>query len=54
MWGSAWDAGAASRPPFAWNNNWNIYNLPAAAVLAGRGVPGAGRAAGRWQGRPCG
>lgn len=51
MWGSAWDARAAARPPFPWNHNWNIYNLRVAAVLVGRGVPGA---VGRWQDRPCG
>lgn len=53
VWGSAWDAGAAACPPFAWNNNWNIYNLAMDEVPAGRGHSWRGRAGGT-RGLPCG
>lgn len=45
MWGSAWNVGAAACLPFAWNNNWNIYNLPMDEMPTGRGYSWHGWAA---------
>lgn len=45
--------GMPEQPPallFAWNDNWNIYNLPVDEMPAGRGYSWRGRAAGGGRG----